>query len=215
MRRFLVSNKFLVTDAKDTINAKQIMNSIIFDLVVLDIMMPGQNGLEFLKEIRQNSKVPVLMLTAMSTPENRLDGLETGADDYMTKPFEPKELLLRIQNILKRFTKNIINSENHEFTRFGPFSFNQKSLNLYKNNIPVHLTTSEQKLLNCFCKSPNTSFSRDDINNSLGGNMETRSIDVAIARIRRKIEVDQRYPIYLQTVRGIGWMLQTHEEEND
>ena len=90
MRRFLVSNKFLVTDAKDTINAKQIMNSIIFDLVVLDIMMPGQNGLEFLKEIRQNSKVPVLMLTAMSTPENRLDGLETGADDYMTKPFEHK-----------------------------------------------------------------------------------------------------------------------------
>ena len=101
LRRFLVSKKFLVSDAKNTINAKQIMKSIIFDLVVLDIMMPGQNGLEFLKEIRQNSKVPVLMLTAMSTPENRLDGLETGADDYMTKPFEPKELLLRIQNILK------------------------------------------------------------------------------------------------------------------
>ena len=112
-------------------------------------------------------------------------------------------------------TANQKSSENQENTRFGPFSFNHKSLNLYKNNISVHLTTSEQKLLNCFCKSPNKAFSRDDINNSLGGNMETRSIDVAIARIRRKIEIDQRYPVYLQTVRGIGWMLQTHEEEND
>ena len=95
------------------------------------------------------------------------------------------------------------------------FTFNKKSQNLYKHDIPVHLTTSEQKLLKCFCKSPNTPFSREDINNSLGGNMEIRSIDVAIARIRRKIEIDQRYPIYLQTVRGIGWMLQTHEDNND
>ena len=177
--------------------------------------MPGQNGLEFLKEIRQTNSIPTLMLTAMSSPEDRLDGLEYGADDYMTKPFEPRELLLRIQNVLKRFTTNLKSSENQGNTRFGPFSFNHKSLNLYKNNISVHLTTSEQKLLNCFCKSPNIAFSRDDINNSLGGNMETRSIDVAIARIRRKIEIDQRYPVYLQTVRGIGWMLQTHEEENN
>ena len=133
----------------------------------------------------------------------------------MTKPIEPRELLLRIQNILKRFTKNLESSVEKENTRFGPFTFNKKSQNLYKNDIPVHLTTSEQKLLKCFCKSPNTPFSREDINNSLGGNMETRSIDVAIARIRRKIEIDQRYPIYLQTVRGIGWMLQTHEDNND
>ena len=215
LKQFLENNGFRVSDAENTDQAKKIMDSLIFDLLVIDIMMPGQNGLDFLKEIRQINTIPTLMLTAMSSPENRLDGLEYGADDYMTKPFEPRELLLRIQNILKRFTKNTKNSENQENTRFGPFSFNHKSLNLYKNNISVHLTTSEQKLLNCFCKSPNTPFSRDDINNSLGGNMETRSIDVAIARIRRKIEIDQRYPIYLQTIRGIGWMLQTHEEEND
>ena len=200
LKKFLENNGFRVSDAENTDQAKKIMESLVLD---------------FLREIRQTNSIPSLMLTAMSNPEDRLDGLEYGADDYMTKPFEPRELLLRIQNILKRLTKNIKNFENLENTRFGPFSFNQKSLNLYKNNIPVHLTTSEQKLLNCFCKSPNTAFSRDDINNSLGGKMETRSIDVAIARIRRKIEVDQRYPIYLQTVRGIGWMLQTHEEELD
>tara|TARA_B100001109_G_scaffold230901_1_gene207739 strand:+ start:891 stop:1616 length:726 start_codon:yes stop_codon:yes gene_type:complete len=215
LKKFLENNGLRVSDVENTNQAKKIMESLIFDLLVIDIMMPGQNGLDFLKEIRQTNSIPSLMLTAMSNPEDRLDGLEYGADDYMTKPFEPRELLLRIQNILKRITKNIKNFEKQENTRFGPFSFNQKSLNLYKNNLPVHLTTAEQKLLNCFCKSPNTAFSRDDINNSLGGNMETRSIDVAIARIRRKIEVDKRYPIYLQTVRGIGWMLQTHEEEND
>ena len=131
----------------------------------------------------------------------------------MTKPFEPRELLLRIQNILKRRPENLKKNSNADNTRFGPFSFNQKSLNLYKNDAPVHLTTSEQKLLSCFCEFPNKAFSRDDINNSLGGNMETRSIDVAIARIRRKIEDDQRYPVYLQTVRGIGWMLQTHNDK--
>ena len=210
MRRFLVSNKFLVTDAKDTINAKQIMNSIIFDLVVLDIMMPGQNGLEFLKEIRQNSKVPVLMLTAMSTPENRLDGLEGGADDYMTKPFEPKELLLRIQNILKRNISTIQNQVKKIDLEFGPFFFNLDTLNLYKNGNSVHLTNSEQNLLKCFAEMPNKALSRYDINKMLGDKMETRSIDVAITRIRKKIEQDQRYPIYLQTVRGIGWKLQTH-----
>lgn len=215
LKKFLENNGFRVSDAENTDQAKKIMKSLIFDLLVIDIMMPGQNGLDFLKEIRLTNSIPTLMLTAMSSPENRLDGLEYGADDYMTKPFEPRELLLRIQNILKRFSQNLESSVEKENTRFGPFTFNKKSQNLYKNDIPVYLTTSEQKLLKCFCKSPNTPFSREDINNSLGGNMETRSIDVAIARIRRKIEIDQRYPIYLQTVRGIGWMLQTHEDNND
>ncbi len=213
LKQFLENNYFRVTDAEDTLQAKQIMKSIVFDLLVIDIMMPGQNGLEFLKEIRQTNSIPTLMLTAMSNPEDRLGGLEFGADDYMTKPFEPRELLLRIQNILKRYTSDTFKKNNIDNTKFGPFTFNQKSLNLYKNDVPVHLTTSEQKLLCCFCESPNKPFSRDDINNSLGANMETRSIDVAIARIRRKIEEDQKYPIYLQTVRGVGWMLQTHEND--
>jgi two-component system phosphate regulon response regulator OmpR len=211
LKQFLEKNGFRVSDAEDTEQAKKIMKSLIFDLLVIDIMMPGQNGLEFLKEVRLKNNIPALMLSAMSAPEDRLDGLEFGADDYMTKPFEPRELLLRIQNILKRFTPNI--SRNNDNTRFGPFLFNQNSLNLYKDGISVHLTTSEQKLLNCFALSPNKALSRDDINNLLGGNMEIRSIDVAIVRIRRKLEQDQRYPIYLQTVRGVGWMLQTHEDK--
>jgi two-component system phosphate regulon response regulator OmpR len=211
LKQFLEKNGFRVSDAEDTDQAKKIMKSLIFDLLVIDIMMPGQNGLEFLKEVRLKNNIPALMLSAMSALEDRLDGLEFGADDYMTKPFEPRELLLRIQNILKRFTPNI--SRNNENTRFGPFLFNQNSLNLYKDGISVHLTTSEQKLLNCFALSPNKALSRDDINNLLGGNMEIRSIDVAIVRIRRKLEQDQRYPIYLQTVRGVGWMLQTHEDK--
>ena len=211
LKQFLEKNGFRVSDAEDTDKAKKIMKSLIFDLLVIDIMMPGQNGLEFLKEVRLKNNVPSLMLSAMSAPEDRLDGLEFGADDYMTKPFEPRELLLRIQNILKRFTPNI--SKHNDSTQFGPFLFNHNSLNLYKEGISVHLTTSEQKLLNCFALSPNKALSRDDINNLLGGNMEIRSIDVAIVRIRRKLEQDQRYPVYLQTVRGVGWMLQTHEDK--
>ena len=211
LKQFLEKNGFRVSDAEDTDQAKKIMKSFIFDLLVIDIMMPGQNGLDFLKEVRLKNNIPALMLSAMSAPEDRLDGLEFGADDYMTKPFEPRELLLRIQNILKRFTPNIY--KNNENTRFGPFLFNHNSLNLYKDGISVHLTTSEQKLLNCFSLSPNKALSRDDINKLLGGNMEIRSIDVAIVRIRRKLEQDQRYPVYLQTVRGVGWMLQTHEDK--
>ena len=208
MSKFLINSEFLVSDAKDASTAKIMMKSIIFDLIVLDIMMPGQNGLELLSEIRNKSKVPILMLTAMSTPENRLDGLETGADDYMTKPFEPKELLFRIQNILKR---NISSTKkNNVDLEFGPFFFNLDTLNLYKNGNSVHLTNSEQNLLKCFAEVPNKALSRNDINKMLGDKMETRSIDVAITRIRKKIEQDQRYPIYLQTVRGIGWKLQTH-----
>ena len=213
LKQFLEKSGFRVSDAEDTIQAKKIMKSLIFDLLVIDIMMPGQNGLEFLEEIRLTNNVPTLILSAMSAPENRLDGLEFGADDYMTKPFEPRELLLRIQNILKRFTQNILIKENNIDTQFGPFLFNHSSLNLYKDGISVHLTTSEKKLLNCFALSPNKALSRDDINILLGGNMEIRSIDVAIVRIRRKLEQDQRYPVYLQTVRGIGWMLQTHENK--
>ena len=123
------------------------MNSIIFDLIILDIMMPGKTGLQFLKEIRKNSRVPILMLTAMSSTEDRIDGLETGADDYLSKPFQPKELLLRIKNILKRnsYINKVKPSSNLEF---GPFFFNMDSLNLYKNGLSIHLTTSEQNLFN-------------------------------------------------------------------
>ena len=128
LKKFLENNSFRVSDAENTKQAKKIMETLIFDLLVIDIMMPGQNGLEFLKEIRQTNSIPTLMLTAMSNPEDRLDGLEYGADDYMTKPFEPRELLLRIQNILKRHPENLKKTNIEDNTRFGPFSFNQKSM---------------------------------------------------------------------------------------
>ena len=189
------------------------MQSIVFDLVVLDIMMPGKSGIQFLKEIRVNSRMPVLMLTAMSSTENRISGLENGADDYLAKPFQPKELLLRIKNILKRNSYITENKFNYDI-EFGPFFFNINSLNLYKNGMLIHLTNSEQSLLKCFAEMPNKALSRDDINKMLGSNIEIRSIDVAITRIRKKIEQDQRYPAYLQTVRGIGWRLNTYNKEN-
>ena len=185
------------------------MNSIIFDVIILDIMMPGKTGLQFLKEVRSKSKVPILMLTAMSSTENRIDGLETGADDYVSKPFQPKELLLRVKNILKRNSFINENKPNSNL-EFGPFFFNMESLNLYKNGLSIHLTTSEQNLLKCFSEIPNKALSRDDLNKMLGGKMEVRSIDVAITRIRKKIEQDQRFPAYLQTVRGLGWRLNTY-----
>ena len=208
VKKYLNENNYLITTAKDAKDAEEKIKIIKFDLIILDIMMPGKTGLQFLKEIRQNSRVPILMLTAMSSTEDRIDGLETGADDYLSKPFQPKELLLRIKNILKRnsYINKVKPSSNLEF---GPFFFNMDSLNLYKNGLSIHLTTSEQNLLKCFAKIPNKALSRDDLNKMLGGKMEDRSIDVAITRIRKKIEKDQRFPTYLQTIRGFGWKLNT------
>ena len=208
VKQYLKQNNFLVSTANSAEDALEKIQVIKFDLIILDIMMPGKTGLQFLKEIRKNSKVPILMLTAMSSTEDRIDGLETGADDYLSKPFQPKELLLRIKNILKRnsYINKVKPSSNLEF---GPFFFNMDSLNLYKNGLSIHLTTSEQNLLKCFAKMPNKALSRDDLNKMLGGKMEDRSIDVAITRIRKKIEKDQRFPVYLQTIRGFGWKLNT------
>ena len=208
VKKYLNEKNYLVTTAHNAENASEKVKIIKFDLIILDIMMPGKTGLQFLKEIRKNSRVPILMLTAMSSTEDRIDGLETGADDYLSKPFQPKELLLRIKNILKRnsYINKVKPSSNLEF---GPFFFNMDSLNLYKNGLSIHLTTSEQNLLKCFAKMPNKALSRDDLNKMLGRKMEDRSIDVAITRIRKKIEKDQRFPTYLQTIRGFGWKLNT------
>ena len=180
-----MNNNFIVSSASNANDANYLMQSIVFDLVVLDIMMPGKSGIQFLKEIRINSRMPVLMLTAMSSTENRISGLENGADDYLVKPFQPKELLLRIKNILKRNSYITENKINYDI-EFGPFFFNINSLNLYKNGMLIHLTNSEQSLLKCFAEMPNKALSRDDINKMLGSKIEIRSIDVAITRIRKK-----------------------------
>ena len=206
LRRFLEESGFRVTDAGNASEARQIIAGIEFDLLVVDIMMPGETGLEFLTDIRLDSAVPALFLTAMSDTENRIEGLEAWADDYMSKPFEPRELILRIKRILQR---NRTNEPDGAEIVFGPFLFNPNTGILSKYRDRIHITTAEQQLLTSFGKQPNQILSRDDLGVALDGRMEGRSIDVAVARLRRKLEPNPRHPVYLQTVRNRGWLLRT------
>ena len=208
LRRFLEESGFRVTDASSAIDARKFLDVIAFDLLVVDIMMPGETGLELLADIRQNNNVPALFLTAMSDTEHRIEGLEAGADDYMSKPFEPRELVLRIKRILGRQSRlTAIASA----LGFGPFLFNPETGMLTRAGSRIHITTAEQQLLASFGKASNQVLSRDDLAAASNGRMEGRSIDVAVARLRRKIEPDPRHPVYLQTVRNRGWMLRTDD----
>ena len=208
LRRFLEESGFRVTDAGSAQEARSILKGMAFDILVVDVMMPGETGIEFLAELRKDNPVPALFLTARSETESRIEGLEAGADDYMSKPFEPRELVLRIQRILQR---NVLTEQKTmaNDVRFGPFHFDIVSGLLTKAGNRLHITTAEQQLLGTFAKAPNTVLSRDDLSNILNGRMEGRSIDVAVARLRRKLEPNPRHPVYLQTVRNRGWMLRT------
>jgi len=201
--RFLDENSFKVSLAKDTIEARQLMQEFDFDLLIVDVMMPGENGVEFTNSIRQNSRVPIIMLTARGEFDDRIKGLEAGADDYLQKPFEPKELLLRIRNILKRINK-ITDSPN--LCRFGDFSFNLIESRLKKDDEFIHITDSEAKILGILCKEKGQAVSREKLS-SLCGEVDDRSIDVQITRIRKKIEINPKQPHYLQTVRNFGYVL--------
>ena len=209
LRRFLEESGFRVTDAGSAQEARSILKGMAFDILVVDVMMPGETGIEFLADLRKDNPVPALFLTARSETESRIEGLEAGADDYMSKPFEPRELVLRIQRILQR---NVLTEQKTmaNDVRFGPFHFDIVSGLLTKAGNRLHITTAEQQLLGTFAKAPNTVLSRDDLSNILNGRMEGRSIDVAVARLRRKLEPNPRHPVYLQTVRNRGWMLRTN-----
>lgn len=208
LRRFLEESGFRVTDAGSAQEARSILKGMAFDILVVDVMMPGETGIEFLADLRKDDPVPALFLTARSETESRIEGLEAGADDYMSKPFEPRELVLRIQRILQR---NVLTEQKTmaNDVRFGPFHFDIVSGLLTKAGSRLHITTAEQQLLGTFAEAPNTVLSRDDLSNILNGRMEGRSIDVAVARLRRKLEPNPRHPVYLQTVRNRGWMLRT------
>lgn len=208
LRRFLEESGLRVTDAGSALDARKFLDVIAFDLLVVDIMMPGETGLELLADIRQHNNVPALFLTAMSNTEHRIEGLEAGADDYMSKPFEPRELVLRIKRILAR-QKRVTTIAST--LSFGPFLFNPETGILTRTGNRIHITTAEQQLLTSFGKAPNQVLSRDDLSAASNGRMEGRSIDVAVARLRRKIEPDPRHPVYLQTVRNRGWMLRTDD----
>jgi two-component system phosphate regulon response regulator OmpR len=204
LARFLDENGFYVSVAKDTKEAKKLMTEFLFDLLIVDIMMPDQNGIDFTIDFRKESKIPVIMLTARGEFEDRIKGLESGADDYLQKPFEPKELLLRINNILRRLAGN--NKEQEQICHFGDFSFNFSNSRLKKGDQYIHLTEGEAKILAILCKEQSIVISREKIR-TICGDIDERSIDVQITRLRRKIEANPKQPIYLQTIRNGGYVL--------
>jgi len=202
VKQYLNQNNFLVTTAKSAEDAAQKIDIIKFDLIVLDIMMPGKSGLEFIKENKNKLKTPVILLTAKGAASERVEGLELGADDYLPKPFEPKELILRIKNILnKTISKNvkkIINFENLTI------DLNKKLI--LKDNKEFKINITEKKIIEEMINSPGKTFTRDEIANLINLSKE-RSIDVIITRLRKKIEQDPKNPKYLQTIRGEGYVL--------
>tara|TARA_Y100000589_G_scaffold325447_1_gene363385 strand:- start:1461 stop:2153 length:693 start_codon:yes stop_codon:yes gene_type:complete len=206
LQRFLSESGFLVTAAGSAKEARAFLVGTLFDLLVIDVMMPEETGTQFLEDLRKRSAVPALFLTAINETEDRIAGLETGADDYIAKPFEPRELILRIKRILARQEL----AERPSLVQFGLFSYDTDRQILMEDGLRVHITTAEQDLLHCFTAAPNVVLSRQNISDSLKGRMNGRSIDVAVARLRTKLEHDPRFPVFLQTVRGKGWMLRTN-----
>jgi len=204
LQRYLSSNGFRVSAAPDAAGARALMKSMAFDMLILDVMMPGESGLELARSIRAQSQVPILMLTARGETEDRIAGLEHGADDYLPKPFEPRELLLRVSALLRRAAPAARSA--HAEVRLGDCVFDPQRAQLRRKGKPVKLTSSEAALLQLFAANAGRSFSRSDLCSRLGVTLE-RSIDVQVTRLRRKIEEDPKLPLYLQTVRGIGYVL--------
>jgi len=204
LQRYLSSNGYRVTAAGDAADARALMKSIAFDLLVLDVMMPGESGFEFTKSVREHSQVPILILTARGDADDRIRGLELGADDYLPKPFEPRELMLRVNALLRRAAPPATLA--HAEVRMGDAVYDPERGQLRRKGKLVHLTSSESALLKLFAANAGRSFSRTDLCTRLGVALE-RSIDVQVTRLRRKIEEDPKLPLYLQTVRGVGYVL--------
>ena len=204
-KEYLQSNNFYTTTAKNSDDAKNKIKLIKFDLIILDIMMPGQNGLELTKEIKTSSDQPIILLTAMGGTSDRICGLETGADDYLPKPFEPKELLLRIKNILKRVQKN---KHLNPILKFGDIRVDLEKMSIKSKSGETKLNTAEKSLLENMILSVGQIFHREQISKIVHLTKE-RAVDVMITRLRQKIEPDPKNPKYLQTVRGNGYILWT------
>lgn len=206
--RFLEENGFEVSLAKDAIEALELIKineiaKINFDLLIVDVMLPNLNGIDFTSEFRKKYSTPVIMLTARGEPDDRIKGLESGADDYMPKPFEPKELLLRINNILKRISNP--KQQSNLNCKFGEFDFNLIDCRLKKADNFIHITESEAKILKILCEEQGKAVSRERLSKLCG--IDDRSIDVQITRLRRKIEDNPKKPHYLQTVRNFGYVI--------
>jgi two-component system phosphate regulon response regulator OmpR len=204
LQRYLSSNGFRVSAAANAADARALMKSMAFDLLILDVMMPGESGFDLTKSVRASLSVPILMLTARGEAEDRIKGLEHGADDYLAKPFEPRELLLRVNALLRRAVPPAQKAIAE--VRMGHCVYDPERGQLRRKGKPVHLTSSESALLEFFAANAGRSFSRADLCARLGVALE-RSIDVQVTRLRRKIEEDPKLPLYLQTVRGVGYVL--------
>ena len=202
VKEYLQENNFTVTTAKDAIDAKKKIEIIKFDILILDIMMPGESGLSLTKELKKTNLTPIILLTAKGESQDRIEGLELGADDYLGKPFEPKELLLRIKNILNKTKKTGLPDE----ISLGKALINLKKMDIKINNEIIKINPQEKKILEKMLESPGQVFSRDDIGKIINISKE-RTIDVIITRLRQKIEISPKKPKYLQTVRGSGYVL--------
>lgn len=208
LRDFLSKEGYVVTTAADAGEARGRMEGLVFDLMVLDVMMPGETGLELTQSLRKTSNVPILLLTAMGETGDRITGLESGADDYLTKPFEPRELLLRINSILRRMPAQAPAVEPVHLS-MGDFSYDPDRNELTRTGEPVKISTAEGQLLLAFSERPGTIITRDELGLRTGAEANLRTVDVQITRLRKKIEADPKNPRYLQTVRGKGYLLRS------
>jgi two-component system phosphate regulon response regulator OmpR len=202
--RYLAGNGFRVTQAGDAAEARAKLAAMEFDLLVLDVMMPGESGFQLTADLRRTSRMPILLLTAMAEPDDRVTGLEHGADDYLAKPFEPRELVLRIRNILQRVPAVAAEATRH--MRFGAFRFDLDRSELFRGAELVHLTAAEAALLTTLVRSAGVAVSREALAEEAQFSGNVRTVDVQMTRLRRKVEKDVKFPRYLQTVRGTGYV---------
>lgn len=207
LRKFLTETGYMVTAAEDAAAARQHLASLQFDLLVVDVMMPGEDGLSLVKSVRETNAVPIMMLTAMGEPQHRIRGLELGVDDYMAKPFEPKELVLRIDSILRRAPPTETPAKME--LRFGDCRYDLAREQLSRNGTLVRLTATEAELLRVLARNAGIPVDRTALGLGADETRNPRTIDVQITRLRRKIEPDPRQPRYLQTIRGTGYLLRT------
>lgn len=210
LQKFLTRSGFYVSAARDAAHARRILSGLEFDLIIMDVMMPGEDGVEFTRSLRETLETPILLLTARGDTNDRISGLEAGADDYLAKPFEPKELLLRVNAILRRVPTDPAENNLPKILGLGPVRYDTQRGEMWRGEDLVRLTSTENQLMKIFATSPGNPVARNELVEKLGrdrGQAQERAIDVQITRLRRKIETDPKQPRYLQTVRGAGYML--------